>query len=495
MKEKVDILIKGGILLTMDMDGTMYEDGALAVNEGKIVEVGKTALLEKKYSSEKVIDSKRKAIMPGLIDTYGHSGHGLIGGFHHPRHGWPAGMLYWHVTTDKWWYAEAQLAALERLRFGVTTGASIVGSTPARTDSPIFGISNAEAYAKVGTKIVLGVGPPDLFIPHIQEWKGSFYENGKWVKKEFTYEDAVRNSIEVIEKWHMGADGRVRIALAPPYILGRHTWSRYTHKYEPEHVPVMKEKALEFRELADKYKVQIHSHIFGGTIDWAVENMGRETVDKVLGPDVVIAHGNGLTQTEVDVIASNKASVASSPSTGENLWYGYAPLVEMIKAGANCTIATDGSAPRFSFDLFKDISRGMWHQWIKHDTQAVLPGGKALRMVTIDAAKALQMDHLTGSLEVGKQADIILVDLNKPHLTPTTYIPHQLCFYTNGHDVDTTIIDGKIVMEGTKVLSVDSQEVMDFARVEAQKAIDLIDLDDFRPNDKTFWHGSKYEEL
>jgi 5-methylthioadenosine/S-adenosylhomocysteine deaminase len=101
MKDKVGILIKGGTLLTMDMKGTMYDDGAIAVNEGKIIAVGKTASLEKNYSSEKVINAKRKAIMPGLIDTYGHSGHGLIGGFHHPRHGWPAGKLYWHATTDK----------------------------------------------------------------------------------------------------------------------------------------------------------------------------------------------------------------------------------------------------------------------------------------------------------------------------------------------------------------------------------------------------------
>ena len=222
MKEKVDILIKGGTLLTMDMKGTIYDDGAIAVNECKIVAVGKTASLEKNYSSEKVINAKRKAIMPGLIDTYGHSGHGLIGGFHHPRHGWPAGKLYWHATTDKWWYAEAQLAALERLRFGVTTGASIVGSTPARTDSPIFGIRNAEAYAKVGTKIVLGVGPPDIYIPHIQEWKGSFFENGEWVWKDFTYEDAMRNSIEIIEKWHMGA---MEGSGSP---LRRHTYSGVT---------------------------------------------------------------------------------------------------------------------------------------------------------------------------------------------------------------------------------------------------------------------------
>jgi cytosine/adenosine deaminase-related metal-dependent hydrolase len=257
----------------------------------------------------------------------------------------------------------------------------------------------------------------------------------------------------------------------------------------------MKEKALEFRELADKHNVQIHTHIFGDTINWAVEKFGRETVDKVLGPDVVIAHGNGLKQCEVEVIADNNASVASAPSTGENIWYGYAPLVELIEAGANCTITTDGSAPRFSFDLFKDIARAMWHQWVRFETQAVLPGGKALRMVTIDAAKALQIDHLTGSLETGKQADIILVDMNKPHLTPITYVPHQLCFYTNGNDVDTTIIDGEIVMEAATVLTVDAQKVIDLAHFEAQKALDLIDLDEFKPSDNVFWHGSRYEEI
>ena len=494
MKDKVDLLIKGGTLLTMDMKGAMFDDGAIAVADNQIIETGKRYVLEAKYNPEKTINAEKKVIMPGLIDTYGHSGHGLVGGFHHPLHGWPAGHLYWHATTDQWWYAEAQLAALERLRFGVTTGASIVGSTPSRTDSPVFGVRNAEAYARVGTKIVLGVGPPDVFIPHIKGWKGSFYENGEWVEKEFTYEDALRNSVKIIEKWHMGADGRIRIALAPPYIFGRHTWTRYTHNYLPEDVPVMLEKALEMRELADKHGVQIHTHIFGDSIDYAVEHFGREKVDEILGSDVVIAHGNGLKPSEVKVIAETNANVASAPSTGENIWYGYAPVVELIEAGANVTISTDGSAPRFSFDLFKDISRAMWHQWVRFDTMAMLPAGKALRMVTIDAAKALGMDHETGSLEAGKKADIILVDMDKPHLTPVTYVPHQLAFYVNGNDVDTTIVDGKILMENGKVISVDPKEVMELAREEAQKAFDLMDLDDFKPGDEEFWHGSRYRE-
>ncbi|MBD3206668.1 amidohydrolase family protein [Candidatus Bathyarchaeota archaeon] len=478
----------------MNEQGTMIDNGAVAVNDGLIVEIGKTHILEKKFNPEETLDANKKVIMPGLIDTYGHSGHGLIGGFHHPIHGWPAGCLYWHATTDRWWYAEAQLASLERLRFGVTTGASIVGSTPARTDSPIFGIRNAEAYSKVGTKAVLGVGPPDIFIPHIPDWKGSYYENDQWIEREFTYDDALKNSVEVIKKWHLGADNRIRIALAPPYIFGRHTWTRYTHTYLPENIPKMLEKALEIRELADRHGVQIHTHIFGDSIDFAIDKFGLDEVYRILGPDVVIAHGNGLNSSEIKIIADTGASVATAPSTGENIWYGYAPIVELIEAGANVTISTDGSAPRFSFDLFKDISRAMWHQWIRYETQAVLPAGKALRMVTIDAARALGVEDETGSLEAGKKADIILIDMDKPHLTPMTYIPHQLAFYVNGSDVDSTIIDGKVLMENRKVKSVDPNDVMKLAREEAERSFDLLDLDDFKPSDKQFWKGSRYGE-
>ena len=495
MKEQVDTLILDGFLLAMDDAGTMMERGGLAILGDRIVAVDSAESVRERYSADRVIDASRKALMPGLVDTYGHAGHGLIGGFHHPLHGWPAGRLYWHATTDRWWYAEAQLAATERLRFGVTTGASIIGSTPARTDSPVFGIRNAEAYARVGIRGVLGVGPPDPFVPHIQSpWRGSFLEDGEWVQRGFTYEEAVANSVEVVEKWHMGADGRIRIALAPPYLFGRHTTSRYGHRYGPDDIPVMVEKAEEIRDLADRLGVQIHTHIFGGSVDFALEHFGKERVERLLGPDVVVAHGNGLKPSEVEVIGRTRTNVATAPSTAENMWYGYPPVVELLEAGANVTISTDGSAPRFSFDLFKDIPRAMWHQWMRFKTQAVLPGGKALRMVTIDAAKALGMDDEVGSLEPGKKADVILVDLDRPHLTPTTYVPHLLTFYVNGNDVDTVLVDGKVLMEGKRVLNVDVHEVMELATEEAEKAYALVDLEDFKPSDKEFWHGTRYKE-
>ena len=497
MKEKVDLLILHGTLLTMNDSGTIIEGGGVAIKGDTIIDVDKSSKLIKKYSTNETINAKRKAIMPGLVDTYGHAGHGLIGGFHNPLHGWPAGRLYWQATTEEWWYAEAQLAATERLRFGTTTGASIIGSTPARTDSPIFGIRNAEAYAKVGIRAVLGVGPPDLFIPHIDSpWSGGFLEEGKWIQKEFTYDDALSNAVKIIKKWHNGANGRIRIALAPAYLFGRHTArGRFGHKYTPENIPVMLEKAEEIRKLADHYNTQIHTHIFGGSIDFALKHFGRDRVENLLGTDVVIAHGNGLTQSEIKIVGTTRTNVATAPSTGENVWYGYAPILELLEAGANVTISTDGSAPRFSFDLFKDISRAMWHQWIKYNSMEVLPGGKALRMVTIDAAKALGIDKQVGSLEKGKKADIILIDLDQPHLTPETYLPHLLTYYVNGNDVDTVLVDGKILMKNKTITSVNKDEVLELARTEAEKAFERVELDDFKPSDRTFWHGTRYKRV
>jgi cytosine/adenosine deaminase-related metal-dependent hydrolase len=495
IKEKVDVLITGGTVLTMNDEGDVIEDGGVAISDGRIVDIGESSKLKNSYTAEKKIDASRKVVMPGLVDTYGHAGHGLIGGFYHPKHGWPAGELYWHRTTDEWWYAEAQLAATERLRFGVTTGASIIGSTPARADSPVFGIRNAEAYAKVGMRAVLGVGPPDVFVPHISDWSGSYLVNGEWVKKEFTYEDAVRNSLEVIDRWHLGANERIRIALAPAYVFGRHTGNgRYGHDYANEDIPVVMEKAREMRALATERKVQIHTHIFSGSIEFAVERFGREFVKEIMGPDLVIAHANGLTPMEIEVVAETRSNVATAPSTAENVRYGVAPIIELLDAGVNVAISTDGSAPRFSFDLFKEIYRTMFHQWMRFKTLSVLPAGKALRMVTIDAAKVLGVDREVGSLEAGKKADVILVDLNSPHLTPETFIPQQIAFYANGNDVDTVLVDGKVLMEGRQIKSVDVSEVMELARTEANKVFDRVDLDNLKPGDHEFWHGSKYSD-
>jgi 5-methylthioadenosine/S-adenosylhomocysteine deaminase len=113
-------------------------------------------------------------------------------------------------------------------------------------------------------------------------------------------------------------------------------------------------------------------------------------------------------------------------------------------------------------------------------------------MVTIDAAHVLGIGHMVGSIEPGKRADIILVDFNRPHLVPGVSIPHMLAFYANGNDVESVIVDGKIVMQDRQVRSVDEQEVVRFARKEAQKAFERHDIRDYLKMDQDFWTNWKY---
>jgi len=491
---EVDLLIEGGWVLTVDPQNRLIQGGAVAVNGRNIVAVDTAEAVRRAYTAKTVLDARHKVVMPGLVDTYGHAGHGLIKGIHHPDLGWPTNPLYFHATDERWWYAEGLLSALERLRFGVTCGFSVVGATPARMDSPVFAERQAEAVAQVGVRGVLGVGPPDPLVSHLPvPWRGTFWEDGKPVSRSFTYEDTLRNTISVIERWHGGMEGRVRVALHFPYLFGRQAaHPRIPFTYRDEHVPVMIEKAEGIRDLADRYGVLIHSHAFRGAIAFGLQYFGADRVHRLLGPDVTLAHCNGLAEEEVRVLGEEGVGIAVVPFTHENILYGPCPVIELLQAGANVTISTDGTAPYSSYDLFKEVSRAMWTQWTRFGNQRVLPAGKALRMVTLDAARALGLDNLIGSLEPGKRADIILVDFSRPHLIPEASVPRLLAFYVSGNDVDTVLVDGEVLMQDRKVRSVDEEAVMEMARGEAARAFARFDISPYLEINEDFWQGWRY---
>jgi cytosine/adenosine deaminase-related metal-dependent hydrolase len=477
-RTNVDLLITGGTVVTMDDANRIIADGAIAVHGRQIVAVGTADELNRAYTAGETIAAQGHAVMPGLIDTYGHAGHGMVKAIFHPRLGWPTNQLYFHATSAEWWHAEGMLSAVERLRFGVTCGLSVVGATPSRMDSPIFADRQADALREVGVRGVLAVGPPDPFVSHLPEpWSGTIWNGDAADRRAFTYEQTIANTVDIVERWHGQADGRVRIALHYPYLFGRQAeHPRYPFTYRDEHAPVVRAKAEEIRSLADHYTVLIHSHIFRGSVSYALKHFGREWVAHMLGSDVLLAHCNGLSAEEVAVLGEHNVGISVVPFTHENLMYGVCPAVELIRAGATVTISTDGSAPYASYDLFKDISRALWAQWERFGSERALPAGKGLRMVTIDAARALGLDDQIGSLEVGKRADLILIDLAQPHLTPAAYLPRTLAYFVNGHDVATVIVDGRVLMRDRRVLSVDEGAILAAARREIERAFKRFDI-------------------
>lgn len=493
--EAADWLLLDGTLLTMDPQNRVIEEGGLAVRGGRIVALGSSQELRQRFSAPVVHLAKGKAVLPGFIDTYGHAGHSMIKGFHRPDLGWPAGGLYWHATTPEWWYADGLLAAAERLRFGVTTGLSIVGSTPARTDDPIYASQQARAYAQVGVRAVLGVGPPDPLVSHLAEpWSGSHFEGGRWVERHFSYPQALENTAALIEQWHGAAQGRIGMAFASAYLLGRHMpHPRFSFTLPPNAAQVIWQTAQDARQMASRYGVPIHTHMFKGSVSYGLHHYGHDLA-QVLGPDVLIAHANALEPQEVQTLGQYRCNISLVAYTAENVHYGFAPIVELIEAGANVTITTDGSAPYMSFDLWQDLKRTLWHAWLSHRSQKVLPAGKTLRMVTIEAAQALGMQQEVGSLEVGKKADVITVNLQQTHLSPRTFLPQQLVYYATGHDVSEVWVEGQLLLQQGRYLHLDVPAILELAEREAQSAFARYNIEPFRESTPGFWQGSRWEE-
>ncbi len=490
--EEVDLLVLGSFVLTMDAHDRVFEDGGVAVRAGEIVAVGPRVELEGRYRPAETLCGGRRVLMPGLVDTYAHAGHGMIRGLFHPDHGWPAGELYWHATSERWWYAEALLAATERLRCGVTTGVSVVGATPARCDSPVFAEQGARAYAETGVRVVLGVGPPDPLFSHLEEpWSGSFLEGGHWVRRNFSYRDALQSSLETVRNWHGAAGGLVEVALAPPYLFGRHVEHRRRPQRLPtaEDAPDMLARAEELRGHADRYGIQLHTHMFRGSVSFALKYFGAGAVSGLLGPDVVIAHANGLLEPEVTTLGAAGCAVATVAYTHENLWYGLAPIPELIEAGATVTISSDGAAPYTSLDLWRELPRALWNQWLIRGNERILPPGVALRMVTVEAARALGLGDRIGSLEVGKRADLIAVDLDRPHLVSGAFTPRLLVHYATGQDVGTVIVDGRVLLRDGRPTRIDPAEIASLAREEATLALERLGVDEVGRYTQAFWNA------
>jgi len=491
--QAVDLLIKEAVVVTVDDDNQVFWDGAVAVKDDRIVAVGSSAVLEAEYSAERVIDATGKMVMPGLVDTYHHAGHGMIKGIYRTGLGWPANEIYFHGSTPEWWHAEGLLTAVERVKFGVTTGVSIMGATPARADDPVFAERNAAAVETVGTRSFIAVGPPDPFIPHLREpWHGTFFEDGEVVERPFTYEQTIDVSRDVIGRLQGAANGRIQTMLAIPYLCGMnptYMTGRHYHPYTDEQIAVMLEKALEARKIADEFGVPIHTHGARGVFEWAETHYGPGPAGDILGADVLFAHANGLTDLDIDVMRRTGCAAIAVPYGSWNTRVGSCPLVKLIQNEVRAAIATDGAAPFHISDLFIDLHRAMFLQWMEHHDMSLMPAGKAVRMVTVEAAALLGMADEIGSLEAGKKADMILVDLNQPHLVPFEDPANMIAYYVRGNDVDTTIVDGVVLMENRVVQTVDEADVLNYAREEIQKSFERIDISPYLDHPPEFWQG------
>jgi cytosine/adenosine deaminase-related metal-dependent hydrolase len=480
VKHQVDLLVSGGIVVTMDPARRVLDDGAVAVDRGHIVAVGPAAEVESSVVPKRRLDARRKILLPGLIDAHAHAGHTLFKtlGAHLPSREWLriTGEAYFHATTPKSWSADGRLAALERVRFGITTGVMMLGNEP-RTDDPVYGQAFARASASVGGRTIVSVGPAS------PPWPRRFtrWEDSDARPREVRYEESLGVTEELVRTLHGADGGRTRVMVGPSYLSV--PVSR-TISTDPSLAGVAAATARDMRTLADRYGVFIHTHAYGRELEYAEEHF-----EGYLGPDVLLAHCTGLTEREIAILAERDVKVAHC-AKAHRAYTERCPVPELVDAGVTVAVTSDASAPDRTFDLFETMRSAQRLQRVYFRNASVLPPGTMLESVTIGAARAVGIEAEVGSLEPGKRADLVLVDTWRPHMVPALAPIWQLVMGAVGHDVTHVFVDGAPIVQEGRCVTVDEDEVLREAEDEARHMVERAGLEYLSVLGSGFWGSS-----
>ena len=438
--KKADILFKNAIVLTMNKELEQFQQGSVVVTNDSIVAVGPEAELLAAYEATEVVDCGGKVLMPGLVNAHTHVPMTLLRGLADDLRldVWLMGYMMpveREFVTPEFVRLGTKLACAELIRSGVTSFA----------DMYYFEDDIAEVTAEAGMRALCGQSVMKFPTPDAA-----------------SYEDALEYTRKFIERWK--DDALIIPAVAPhaPYTC------------TPEIIKACSELAVE-------YDVPIHIHL--SETKFEVESMreaeGIPVIPYVKKHDlfdakVLAAHCVHIDIGEIRTLANVNAGVAHNPSSNMKLASGVAPVQQMIDTGVNVGIGTDGPASNNDLDMFEEVRLAAFIAKGFSGDPTSVPAATALTMATRLGAEALHMGTLTGSLEPGKRADLILVDLNKAHNAPhfrrdpnNTYV--QLVYAAKATDVTDVMINGKFVMRANELLTLDETALMEEAQAYAEK--------------------------
>ena len=453
-----DLLLKNAAVVTVDPKHNVYFPGYVAIKDGKIASVGPMESYPDEPSA-KIIDCGGKAILPGLIDAHGHGGHSTLRYLGEGSGNWSymAAEIYCRDTDDFFWYADSALTAAERIKFGVTTGVSMIGSMNRADRIEILDAHFAGAR-KTGIRHFSGLGCSG----NAPKYYRHFFEDGS--SKEYTVSraDAIKNT-ELALKEFQGAYPK-QYCIVAPSVMGRKTGLSDAEAAEENRA---------MNRLAEEYGTIVHTHAYGGDVEFL-----WETSPEVLKPSLSLTHSTNLSEKEIEIVAKTGAYIFHGPSTN-SIIRGWCPVYELLRAGANLAIVTDGAAPDRGYDLWRDMKAFRTVHRIHEKTVKVAPPGLILELCTIRPARALGIGDLVGSIEPGKLADLITIDIAQPHFAPLLkeHIVQALVYATTGTDVRDVYIEGEPVMLGRKLVKCSEQAILQDANDSLASMISRIGPD------------------
>jgi 5-methylthioadenosine/S-adenosylhomocysteine deaminase len=422
-KNNWDILITGGTLMTMSAGMEIIEDSFIGIKDGLIVAVGRNgdhgcAALK----TEEAIDASGCIVMPGLVNTHTHLPMVCFRGMADDlplmewltKHIFPAEARF---VNKKMVYDGAILAMAEMILSGTTTFC----------DGYFFEDTITEAVSFAGMRAVVSQGFADFIMPDKSSFKKMMAAAQRFVKR-----------------WQSHAP-----MITPAFFCH----SPYT--CSPKTLSNVKEAA---REAGILYLMHLLEN--KDEIDTILNRYGKKPVRHlldlgVLDEQTIAVHCNWLAKEDIAIFADLGVKVSHNPESSMKLAAGVAPVPEMLQKGITVGLGTDGCASNNDMDMFWEMDMAAKIHKVTSLDPTVMNAETVLKMATIGGAKVLGLDKLIGSIEAGKQADIILVDMNQPHLTPLYNCHSQLVYAARGADVKTSIINGRIVMKDRQLRTID----------------------------------------
>ncbi|PYV57659.1 MAG: amidohydrolase [Acidobacteria bacterium] len=430
-KQPADLIIAGGTVVSMDAKRSIQDDAAIAIKGDTIVAIGRREQIAAHYQSAQTLDATGKLILPGFINGHTHVPMTLFRGLHDD------------VTLNDWLYkyifpAEAKnvnedfvrwgtrLAAAEQIRSGVTTFA----------DMYYFEDAVAEETKAAGMRGVLG-----------ETWIDFPAPDNKSEAEMLAYTE------KFLRKWQ--GDPLIHAAPAPHSI---YTCSQKT----------LQDSAA----LARKYKAPILIHVAEMKKEWDDSRTKNgmspvQYLDKlgVLGPEVVAAHCIFVDEADRKTLAARGVGCVHNPSSNMMIASGVSPVPEMLAAGVAVGLGTDGPAgSNNDLDVMEEIDLAAKLAKVTKNNPLALNARAVVEMATVQGARALHLESEIGSLEAGKKADIVVIDLNAPNAVPVYDIYSQIAYSLKASDVNTVVIGGRVVMRERKLLTVDEQAAVAKAR-------------------------------
>ncbi|MBI4634222.1 MAG: amidohydrolase [Deltaproteobacteria bacterium] len=423
---EVDTIIAGGTILTLDERDTRIEDGALAIESDRIVGTGTSEEIKNQFAGRSLIDAKNCLVMPGLVNCHTHAAMTCFRGIADDRE-----LMTWlhdiifpleakHVDPELAYWGSL-LACAEMIKSGTTTFC----------DMYVFEDETARAAKRAGMRCLLGEGLLDFPSPNAA-----------------TPADGLGYTRKLIETWT--GDPLVNIIVHPHslYACSPSVFAEAKKIADEYNLPY----ALHLLENQAE-RLQLEQKFSKGVVAFLKES-------GYLTESFLAYHCVALDNEDISVLADHGCKAIHTPESNMKLGSGVAPVPAMLEAGMTVGLGTDGPASNNNLDMFREMDMTAKLHKVAGLDPTVMDARTVIRMATCEGANALGLGSVTGSLEPGKKADIIILNMRRPHLTPLYHDYSQLVYAAGSADVDTVIINGKLVMRNRTLLTINEKEVM-----------------------------------